>query len=407
MVTARDSKPDLLYLSPVVPSLTGNGLAMRAGAVLEGLAECYSVSLLVVTLYPPFVPCVPEVFETLCRRTAVVARPRQSWLSFLAPSRWMGPLAAWRRLPVDVIHVFRLAMAPYARPFRERHSGVLSHLDLDDIESTTHRRISSLCEANRDHILARFEEAQAKANQEAEREAFAGFGRIYVCSEADRAELQANTRAELCVLPNAVRIPAAAPGAGSGSGSRLLFVGTLGYYPNDDGARYLCDEIVPRVRTQWPGDFQVEIAGPGASSRLLDAADRAGVHVAGWVPDLEPCYRAADVVVVPVRAGGGTRIKVLEAFSYRRPVVTTAAGIEGIDARHEEHVLIAGGPEEFAGHCVRLMGDRALRERLARNAWDLLARRYSIEVLKRTIASSLPPALRRESRSGARPPFAR
>jgi glycosyltransferase involved in cell wall biosynthesis len=381
MVTLHDSRPELLYLSPVVPAVTGNGLAMRAGTVLEILAQSYSVTLLVVTLYPPFGAAVPEVFQKLCRRHAVIPARRHSWLSFLSRLASNGRLALYSRLDFDVVHVFRLAMLPYARRYLARGPvRPARHLDLDEIESLTHTRIAGLCRANGDEMVARFEEWQAQQAEVAEREAFGQYHRIYVCSEDDRSKISGRTRAQVCVLPNAVHA-VSAPAADEGS--NLLFVGTLGYYPNDDAARFLCAEIVPRIREQWSGVFQVDIVGSGASSRLVKAASLdSSVHLRGNVPDLEPRYRNAAAVVVPIRAGGGTRIKILEAFSYRRPVVTTAAGIEGIDAQHEDHVLIGDTPDDFARHCVRLMTQPELGRRLAANAWELLANRYSIEALK-------------------------
>jgi glycosyltransferase involved in cell wall biosynthesis len=107
----------------------------------------------------------------------------------------------------------------------------------------------------------------------------------------------------------------------------------------------------------------------------------------GEVPDIAPWYQNSTAVVVPVRAGGGTRIKVLEAFSHRRAVISTSIGMEGVDAVDDEHVLIANTPELFAERCVRLMADRVLRDRLAENAFSLFRHCYSAVAIKRTIAS--------------------
>jgi len=114
------SKPELLYLSPVVPALAGNGLAMRAGMVLEALAEHYSISLLVVSLYPPVAARVPAAFERVCLRTVVTtpARLARTRVSFLPPflSGRFGR-HPYHGSSFDVVHVFRLSMMPYARPF--------------------------------------------------------------------------------------------------------------------------------------------------------------------------------------------------------------------------------------------------------------------------------------------------
>ena len=131
----------------------------------------------------------------------------------------------------------------------------------------------------------------------------------------------------------------------------------------------------------------MNVVGTGAGKRLRQITADCGMQMIGEVPDIAPWYQNSGAVVVPVRAGGGTRIKVLEAFSHRRPVVSTSIGIEGIDARDNEQVLIADTPELFAECLVRLMDDRRLRDRLAENAFSLFSQHYSAEAIKRNIAA--------------------
>jgi len=371
---------------------------MRAGMVLEALAEQYSISLLVVSLYPPFSAQVPATFEKLCRRSVVMSRAQvaSKRISFLPSflSR-VFERRAYHGERFDVVHVFRLSMMAYARPFLSGSSGAPKrHLDLDDIESETHRRIAALCRLNEESARAAFFESQAERYEALEEEVLKEFDRIYVCSEADKAKLPADNRSELCVLPNAVRLPdVARPEANEGVFT-FLFVGTLGYYPNEDAVRYFGSEIVTRIRRLAQSDFMVNIVGTGAGERLRQIAADCGMKLIGEVPDIAPWYENSSAVVVPVRAGGGTRIKVLEAFSHRRPVVSTSIGIEGIEASDNEHALIADSPEAFAEGCVRLMTDRVLRDQLAENAYSLFRRCYSVEAIKRTIASLfVPPAL--------------
>ena len=385
------SKPGLLYLSPVIPALTGNGLAMRAGMVLEALAEHYSISLLVVSLYPPFAARVPTAFEKLCRRSAVItpaqfARSSGSLLpSFLSTRFWRRPYHGSR---FDVVHVFRLSMLSYARPYLNGSSGTPKrHLDLDDIESETHRRIAALCRLNEENAKSVLFQSQARRYEALEEEALKEFDRVYVCSEADKARLPADHRSKLCVLPNAVRLPDVARQEAGEDVFTFLFVGTLGYYPNEDAVRYFGSEIVPHIRRLTRSDFAVKVVGTGAGKRLRQITADCGMQMIGEVPDIAPWYQNSTVVVAPVRAGGGTRIKVLEAFSHRRAVISTSIGMEGIDANDDVHVLIANTPEVFAERCVRLMADRVLRDRLTENAFALFRHCYSAEAIKRTIAS--------------------
>jgi glycosyltransferase involved in cell wall biosynthesis len=97
------------------------------------------------------------------------------------------------------------------------------------------------------------------------------------------------------------------------------------------------------------------------------------------VADLAPVYADADAVVVPLRAGGGTRIKILEAFVHRRPVVSTSLGAEGLEVEHHRHLLLADTPEDFAAQCARLAGDPALRESLTAGGFELASTRHTVE----------------------------
>jgi glycosyltransferase involved in cell wall biosynthesis len=371
------AKPSLLYITPVIPALTGNGLAMRAGTVLEVLAGRYDVNLLVVPLYAPVTPRIPEPLEKLCRRAAIVSpRPQRRG--------WFRPAALWGDFRFDVVHVFRLAMVPFSEPYLRRFfRRPQRHLDLDDIESITRRRLSALYRQNGDGAMAAREESEATQSEKLENAALRRFDRVYVCSDADRRKLEGRTRGQVCVLPNGVRMPSDVPARSADGPFTFLFVGTLGYYPNEDGVRYLCAEIVPRIRELAGRGFVVNVAGTGASESLRQAASVPQVRFLGAVPDLYPWYAQSDAIVAPVRAGGGTRIKILEAFSFQRPVVATSIAMEGIEARAEEHVVIGDTPAVFAQQCARLMFDRELRDRLAQNALALLLHSYTIQSLQR------------------------
>ena len=372
-------KPSLLYISPVIPALTGNGLAMRAGTVLEVLADHYDVHLLVVPLYASITPRIPEPLGKLCRGVAMVSPRHQR-------HGWLRPAATWSDSRFDVVHVFRLGTLPFSEPYlRGSFRRPRRHLDLDDIESVTRRRLASLYRQNGDLAMAAREESEAVRSQGLENEAFRRFDRVYVCSALDRDRLQGRLRAEICVLPNGVRMPAGVPARTADGVFTFLFVGTLGYYPNEDGVRYLCSEILPRIRELAGTGFVVYIAGTGASESLRQAASVPQVRFLGAVADLHLWYAQADAIVAPVRAGGGTRIKILEAFSYQRPVAATSIAMEGIEARAEEHVVIGDTPAAFAQQCARLMLDSALRDRLARNALALLEHSYTIQALTRAL----------------------
>jgi glycosyltransferase involved in cell wall biosynthesis len=381
LLTGDAPVPSLLYVTPVLPVLTGNGLAMRAGMVLEALAACHRVSVLVVALYSSIEAAMPEALRSLCERAAILnagadvqSRIRQAGL-------------VYRDSRFDIVHVFRLSAMPFARPYMvEGPDRARRHLDLDDVDSKTHKRIAALCRENGDTERAAYEAGETKRSELLEVMAFRLFDRICVCSEQDRQELAGRCKAEIYVLPNAVRETPMVPQPSDDGVFRLLFVGTLGYYPNQDAMIHFCTRILPLIRQAAPSPVEVDIVGGGASETLRETAAAAGIRLAGQVPNLQPYYERAHAVIVPLRAGGGTRIKILEAFSYARPVIATSLGVEGIEARPNEHLLIGDTPEEFARCCVQLMTGRHRAASLTENARSLLSRAYSAGALRRAVA---------------------
>jgi len=382
-----------------MPALGGNGLAMRAGATLEALAERYRISLLVLPIYAPLDAQLPVELQRLCHRVLVVPPGRPGAPAprpFETASHAWTPNAEFR---FDVVHVFRLVMLPFARLFL--NAAAERRLDLDDVESISHRRLAALHRLNGDHAKAESLELQARRYEALELAACSEFDRIYVCSECDRKALAGDGHSELYVLANAVRLPPEAPPRAGGETSTLLFVGTLGHYPNEDAIVYFATQVLPLIRRESGRELEVHAVGAGASGRLHELAPAVGVELAGARPDLDSWYAKANVVILPIRAGGGTRIKLLEAFSYKRPVVSTSIGAEGIDALHGEHLLLADTPEAFAQCCVRLMSDREMADRLVENAYSLLLRSYTIEAMKRSVSSH--PLLRLESPQAGAP----
>jgi len=383
VVSEGARKPELLYVSPVIPGMTGNGLAMRAGMVLEALSALYRISLLVVPCYPAIDQEIPDQLLKFCHRTAIVPRDDDVQRRVADAGR------AFQEHTFDTIHAFRLATLPFARRCFDRAGGrVRFHLDLDDIESKTHRRIANLHESAGNVAEAESEKAWSRRSLLLETAAFQIFHRIYVCSEADKQELLQRGRAEVQVLKNAVRLPAKVGPRSFRSGEvfRLLFVGTLGYYPNQDAMRYFCAKILPILQQRAEHSFRVDIVGayPPESLQRLKSRE---VCVIGTVCDVQPWYEECHAVIVPIRAGGGSRIKILEAFSYQRPVITTSIGIEGIEAESNRHALIEDTAEGFAEACIRLMSDSECANRLVQNSTDLLTTSYTSEALKRQIAA--------------------
>jgi glycosyltransferase involved in cell wall biosynthesis len=388
-----------LYLTPVMPAFTGNGLAMRCGIVLEALAAKHRVSMVVIPHYLGLTREIPREFRRCCERAVVLDSPPRATSGLAARicrrrhTRDVDVTGVFTGTDFDIVHVFRLAMLPAARRWlASRSRRPRLHLDLDDIESQTHLRIARLCRANGDLALERNELYQAEQFQAAEQQSFASVDRIYVCSTKDAALILPRPGLEIVVLPNGIRpMPTLSPAVRTPP-YLFLFVGTLGYYPNEDAALFLCREVVPRLRAASAHPIELQILGGGASVRLRQAAVDAGVTLMGAMPSLRSSYERATAVLVPIRAGGGTRIKILEAFSYGRPVVSSRLGAEGIDAADGREILFAETPDDFATACVRLIEETDLSERLSTHALRLAFERYSLRAIQQAL-DAIPPVV--------------
>lgn len=384
---------DLLYVSPVLPAPTGSGIAMRAHVVLRALAAHFRVFPLIVPYGQRHEESAAIELDGICVTPRIVPRPHGT----LGLAGWVASAAAaYAGRPFATVHVFRLAMLPFAEPYLypTRGAAPQRHLDLDDVESTTRRRLAALYRLHGRTTEAELEESQIAHFSRLEADTLRSFDRVYVCSESDRS-LLSGARADLIVLPNAVAVPPVPPARSRGGPFTFLFVGTLGYIPNEDAVLFFCDEVLPILRAAAPRPFRIVLVGTGVSAELRARLSLPNVEIVGAVPDVAPWYQQADVAIVPIRGGGGTRIKLLEAFAHRRPVVTTTIGVEGIDARDGEHVLIADTAAAIADRCLGLMRDRALGERLVANAFALLASAYTVERVRERLAASFAATARR------------
>jgi polysaccharide biosynthesis protein PslH len=177
------------------------------------------------------------------------------------------------------------------------------------------------------------------------------------------------------VVPNGVDLDYFRPREGDGEPDTVVFNGVLDYRPNVDAAQHLVDEIWPLVRLHRP-EARLLIVGRGDAAER-ERFRRPGVELTGEVPDVRPYLAGAAVVIVPIRMGGGTRLKVVEALSMGRPMVSTPLGCEGVDVRDGEHLLVAEGAEPFAAAVVRLLDDRRLARALGRAGRTRMEEKYS------------------------------
>jgi glycosyltransferase involved in cell wall biosynthesis len=177
------------------------------------------------------------------------------------------------------------------------------------------------------------------------------------------------------VVPNAVDVDYFSPSDESIDGNALTMTGLMHYRPNIDGALYFLQEIFPHILASRP-NVVFYIVGAGASDELKRLAGP-NVVVTDTVPDVRPYIQKSALLVVPLRMGGGTRLKVVEGLSMAKAVVSTSLGCEGIDVKHLEHLVIADQPRDFADAVLKLLGDREVAQKLGRQGRALVTRQYT------------------------------
>ena len=210
------------------------------------------------------------------------------------------------------------------------------------------------------------------------------FKRCVTVSENDRRMLTtANPRLRVDVVPNGVDTQAYKPLGQEKVAPAVLFVGAMGYTPCADAVVFFCREVLPRIR-QVMGNVEMWIVGINPSTEVREL-DGNGIHVTGRVEDVRPYYSRSTVCVVPLRAGGGTRLKILEAMALGRPVVSTSIGCEGLDVVDGEHLFIADDPEKFADRTMHLLKDKTLRESITSRAREMVVSRYDWDIIAKQL----------------------
>jgi sugar transferase (PEP-CTERM/EpsH1 system associated) len=378
----------ILLLTQVVPYPPDSGPKVKTYNVLRYLAERHEVHLVsfarseaevahaeALRRFCPDVVTVP-LSRSRLRDAAYLARSSVSGRPFLIErddSAAMRKAIAGQieRHQLDAVHADQLSMGQFAvdlpLPLRV--------LDEHNAVWTIVRRSAERSRWGPGRALAEVEWRKLKAYEGA---LCRRFDRVTVVSETDREALEgaAGTAITARVIPIAVDAEELAYEPRELEARHVVSVATMFYPPNAEGVRWFATKSFPLVRRKAPST-QFYIVGsrpPRHITRL--AQDGSGIVVTGYVADLEPILRQSAVMVVPVHSGSGMRVKILEAFARGIPVVSTTVGVEGIDARAGEHLLVADDPADFADSVARLLAEAETAARLARAARGLVEARY-------------------------------
>jgi glycosyltransferase involved in cell wall biosynthesis len=382
-------KPHCLFVTSFLPYPTGGGSAMRASIALEVLSSLYSVIVV-----------HPEVWATregivhddwVRAHSAAFFRIQSERLKEIKPLVEDFLAGEPGGAQLEVVYAFRQAVAPLAMNcFSAAQSQPrVTILDLDDDECTRDEQFAPLHEAAGDAALAARIRAELPKMHLFRAMLLPRFNQLLLASESDCTALRKRYSGHSFVhLPNAVRAPEPIEPVVVRHLWSILFVGSLDYLPNEDAVAFFARSILPLIR-QADERMTFRIVGVGQSESVAAVRSLPGVILRGAVQNLAPEYAAAGMLAVPLRAGSGTRIKILEAFRHRTPVVSTTKGAEGLAVTHGEHLLIADTPEVFAAACLRLSTDEALCHRLTENAQAWVVQHHSVDTVRKILTECL------------------
>jgi glycosyltransferase involved in cell wall biosynthesis len=378
----------ILAISTWFPFPPDNGSRIRTYNLLKWVGERHVVDLLALMQSPNDRQYLDSVRQ-FCRRVEVFPEPSfspmriRSWIGLfsLVPRYFIAHHSSemaymvgnWvKEESYDAVIAVTLGAAPYVVGL----DIPVKWLDQHNVESEVIRRRWK----SEKSAFGRFRYALTwlKARR-FERLVSSSFDVISVVSQNERelmCEILGDSyRDRVVVIPNGVESALLGYKQIKKQSRVLVYSGSLTYFPNYDAALRLCKRVLPKIH-QWCSDVRVVITGrtDGVDTQSLKGIP--GVCLTGYVEDVRPIVASASVLVVPLRYGGGTKLKVLEAMALGTPVVSTSVGAEGLDVQNGTHILIGESDEELAKLVVALLSDDELYARIVRNAQELVNQRY-------------------------------
>jgi sugar transferase (PEP-CTERM/EpsH1 system associated) len=381
----------VLFLSPYMPYPPQSGGPRRFYGLLSELGRRHDVSLIAFVAPGEDREAAEEASREFCSEVVTVESTRvdraldrrrkrgiqlRSLLSAHRYERLIYHDAAFQRaidemvarVDFDVIVTEFAPMASYRLPRSARLV-----LDEHNIEYDILRRTAA---AERTSIRKLYNWANYLKLRREERATWKQFDGITLTSERDEKVLQHDVgERRTAVIPNGVDTEFFRPSASPVEADTILFFGAINYYPNTEGLLYFLDEVFPRVKRERP-EARLKIVGQLPPAVIMDRAGE-DVVVTGLVEDVRTYIEKAAVVIVPLRIGGGTRLKIVEAMAMGKPIVSTHLGAEGLEVGDGEDILLADTAEDFAEQVVRVLSDGELAERLGKAARERAEATYT------------------------------
>ncbi len=408
----------ILWLNAGLLLPLDKGGKLRTWHLMRHLAERHEITYLSFA-DPATTPAQREGMRDVCAHLRVIPRtdPAKGSLAFYtgAAGRILDPLpyaagkyrSAEYRARVDDLLVtgrFDLVVCDFLVPAVNlpRRLPCPSVLFTHNVEAEIWRRHY---ERQRDPVRRFLFRQQWQRMLRFEADTASRFDLVLAVSGADRLTLQrlyANRlKAPVFTVATGVDTTFFAPRPAADVAPRhLVFTGSMDWIPNEDAMTHFCHDILPLIRTQEPA-VTLSIVGRAPTPAVLRLADIPGVHVTGGVDDVRDHIARAAVYVVPLRIGGGTRLKIFEAMGMARAVVSTTVGAEGLPVTNGQDVVIADDPDRFAASVVSLLRGPAQRVQLERAARRLVVERYDWSAVAGQLEEALVTAARKPAAAAA------
>ncbi len=381
----------LLVIYPYAPWPLDRGTYQRTFHLLKALALHHEVDFIALTEEQDDLEEKHAIFSGFCNDVEFIPFAHPPWQK-LFPQRLLNPLPSnvqhWQSCAVsevvnrrlkpgryDLVHICDLVMMPYVLPHKSHTPFVV----------------------DRSRVDLQFQLMQYKTLRSSVRErllAWEGFAKLWcyektlareallevVCGPDDEVFIhrRVNSNAPVMVVANGVDLdyfhPASAPDPRADEPT-VIFCGAMDYSPNVDALRWFFESIHGKLLKLCPG-VKILIVGKSPIAEVQAYASRPGVTVTGGVPDVRPYYKRAWLQMVPLRIGGGTRLKIVESLAIGTPVVSTAVGAQGLELKHGENILLADDPDTFASEISYALAEPALLRRIGENGITTATARF-------------------------------
>lgn len=402
---------NILFLSQIVPYPPHGGVLQRGYNIIREIARYNNIHLLAF-IHPEVLKTRQEIEEAkqelgrFCDRVEFFPL----WVKESRMNKYAGLLSGlFSSKPFSVIAhrsrrmEQRMGMLLNAEYFDLVHYDTLALARFNSNRITipkvvTHHNIESSLMQRRAQVeknaLARFYlSRQAKRLRDYEKTQTGSFAANIVMSEKDGEELRTiNPHVNIQVVPNGVDTSYFTPGCGQEIAS-LIYTGGMNMFANRDAVVYFLEKIWPQIKGRVP-NVQFCAIGQDPPEELINISKQdTNVIVTGYVDDVRPYVAGASVYVVPLRVGGGTRLKILDAMAMGKAIVSTSIGCEGLEVTKDKNILICDDPSDFAKKTADLLNDRKKREELGKAARSLVESKYSWETIGKKLQQTYKQAI--------------